>query len=113
MNLFDPTGRMQARRERQYASLRDMFRSNGIDSVEAAEEALKRMRNTMFTFGAVLVAIPLVVLLFSPDAAKMTAFFALLVLAWLVGTLFNARRHVRRYIAEELEGGGAQESASA
>jgi len=104
MNLNDPFGRLQSRRQTEYNSLRDSLKEIGLNNLEDAQALLdKLLRRGIWGLAIIVPATLLLALLLSGLRAFVLACGALAVF-WLFKTTLNSREYVKRYIQEELEG---------
>ena len=87
MNLNDPFGRLQQRDEAGYDSMRQKLQGAGIDSADRARQVIVNTRRNVLTFGAIVVLSALLLLVIAGNA------------------LIKGQRYLKRYIAEELDGG--------
>lgn len=104
MNLNDPFGRVEQKKQSSYESLRRSLQEAGVDTRAAAESVLKEMlrRSAVITLLVVLVTATLV--FFLPQFKATVLMLAFLVLFWLLVTTLNGYSLVRRYIREALSG---------
>ena len=113
MRWNDPFGRMQHRDEVGYESVRAALLQAGVKDRGAAERVLARTRARVLGFiGVVAVGLAGAVLL-APRFTPVALALGLLLAVFAVNALLKGRRHVQRYVAEELDGRsphGASES---
>jgi len=105
MNLNDPFGRLQQRDEAGYDSMRQKLQGAGIDSADRARQVIVNTRRNVLTFGAIVVLSALLLLGLLPTLAPITLSLALLLLVIAGNALIKGQRYLKRYIAEELDGG--------
>ena len=102
MKLNDPFGRVARREQQEYESLRETLKKSGVhthkDAVVVLERTQVRGRKIVF---AVLFASVLVALLY-PSALTITLIFSGIALLWSFNMMKNARKHIQRYVEEEL-----------
>ncbi|WP_432472931.1 hypothetical protein [Amphritea sp. HPY] len=105
MNLVDPFGRMKARRQKEYESLRGSLIKAGITSPAQAEALLinAQRRGRWSILVAVLVTILLSVLF--PEARIIFITLGALFCFWVNKVTSNGQKYIRRYIDEELNEG--------
>jgi uncharacterized membrane protein YdbT with pleckstrin-like domain len=110
MNLNDPFGRLEHRKNEEYQALRKTLQDAGVTSREGVEEIRGRLRRrALYGSGAALL-LALVVALLLPNQIPLVAMFLVVILAWVVSNTVTGHRHISRYIEEELGGRSAPES---
>lgn len=105
MKLNDPFGRLESRHQKGYESMRDTLRDNGIDTPEAAREAIKRFQRRALKYVGVGLAALLPMVLLLPKAMPLTAILVLFLVAWVASSAYNGKRYIQRYIDEDLKQG--------
>ncbi|MCB1938115.1 MAG: hypothetical protein KDF24_07100 [Rhodocyclaceae bacterium] len=107
MNFNDPFGRSAQQQERNYAALRTALQNAGITTAEATRQCLHNVkRNAVMMVCLVIASIALAAWLF-PQGLAIVLVCAIVILAWVAATTVNGRRHLERYLREEIEAGGA------
>lgn len=102
MNLNDPFGRMENRREQDYQSLRKSLQSAGISNRAQALELIVKLRKRAL-YGLILVLpTTLVLALLLPELRVFSLAFGGLVAVWLVNTGRRGSQFIERYLKEEL-----------
>ena len=102
MKLSDPFGRLEARHQKGYESMRKALREAGVSEPEAAAELMKqaiRRAVSVVTAGLLLL---LPVSLLWPKLAPLGLGLGLFLVVWVVTSTLNGRRYIKRYIEEEL-----------
>ena len=102
MNLNDPFGRLASRDERDYQSLREVLRNEGVDNPESADAILEKLRKRFLGTVAVVFVVALLSIVLFPEFRVIPIVIAILILFWVVTTMVSGRRHIRRYVEEEL-----------
>ena len=104
MNINDPFGRMQRRREQDYQSLCRSLKSGGITDRADAQALLVRLgKRRWFSLGMILLLTLLLALLL-PDLRVVAVFLGGLAALWVVHASRRGSEFVQRYIDEELAG---------
>lgn len=103
MNLNDPFGRMEARQQRDYASLCASLRKAGVTRREQARELRDNLGKRCRVFIAVAVVLTLVLALLFPQGQLLIVALGGLFVLWVINATRNGQRYVTRYIEEELE----------
>ncbi len=93
MKMNDPFGRLAARHQRGYESMRASLQQAGIVTVAAADAVVEQAwrRGVMILLTALLILLPL------------SLGLGLFLLVWVVSSTLNGRRYIKRYIEEELK----------
>lgn len=102
MNLNDPFGRLQSKRQKEYESLRDSLKEVGLNNLEDAEALLEKLKRRGLMGVAIIVPAALLIALLLPGLRAFVLACGLLAIFWLVKTTLNSREYVQRYIQEEL-----------
>ena len=102
MKLNDPFGRLEKRNQANYEMMCDAMKKGGITTKQAAQEIITTSKNRTLKFLAVVLAVLLIALAFKPHLWAAFICMAMLVVAWAYKSMNNGRRHVERYIDEEL-----------
>ncbi len=102
MNLNDPFGRVQQRRQSSYDSLRRSLIEAGVGTRAAAESVLKDMLRRAVVITLLVILVTMVVSLSLPQWRSAALTLAFIILFWLLVTTMNGYSLVRRYIREEL-----------
>jgi hypothetical protein len=111
MRWNDPFGRMQHRDEVGYQSVRAALLQAGVKDRGAAERVLARTRTRVLGFiGVVAVGLAAAMLL-APRFTPVALALGLLLAAFAVNALLKGRRHVLRFVVEELDGPSARRAA--
>ena len=104
MKLNDPFGRMEARHQKGYESMRTALREGGIATPEAAHELIRQaLRRGAAMLAVGLLLLVLVSLLF-PKFAPLGLGLGIFLVVWVVTSTLNGRRYIVRFIEEELGG---------
>lgn len=102
MNLNDPFGRLQSKREKEYESLRDSLKDIGLHNLEDAQALLEKLQRRGIWGLAIIVPITLLLALLLPGLRAFVLACGVLAIFWLIKTTLNSREYVKRYIQEEL-----------
>jgi len=102
MKLNDPFGRLEKRNQANYEMMRDAMKKGGVTTEQAAQEIITTSKNRALKFLAVVLAALLIAMAFKPHLWAAFLCIAMLVAAWAFKSMLNGRRHVERYIEEEL-----------
>jgi len=102
MNMNDPFGRVQSKRQKEYESLRDSLRKNGVTTRVQAEELLEQLRRRGNWWLAVIVPGTLLLALVLTEVRGAVLVCGAIALLWLHITLKKSQEYVKRYIQEEL-----------
>ncbi len=116
MNLNDPFGRMQTKRQREYESLCRSLREAGLTGREEAEALIESMRRRCRLGLAVIVPGTLLLALAFPEARVLVVALGGIAALWLFNASRRGQEYVARYIREELRGGSpavAEDGAAA
>lgn len=103
MKLNDPFGRMAARNEQHYESLRTRLQDAGVVDCRQIDQQMARIRRMQLRGSALALLVALAAAWLQPDAAVVIGALGFLVIAWLLNTGQRAQEHLSRYRREELE----------
>ncbi len=103
MNPLDPFGRMKAREERNYASLRDSLRDAGITSTAQAEALITSAQQKGNWSVAIGIMVSTLLTLLFPEGGLIFIIVGAVFVVWVLKMIINGRKYVRRYIEEELK----------
>lgn len=96
----DPFGRVGRRQARRYEDLKLRLQAAEIRTIQALDEAQRRITRLAWLLAAVVVGVTgLVVLTFPPWRGLVTVFGGL-ALIWLGATAFRTQLHLKRYRRE-------------
>ncbi len=110
MKLNDPFGRLEARHQKGYESMKASLQQAGIDTPDAARALVRQAwRRGAQVLAAGIVALAILALLI-PKAVPLALGLGLFLLVWVVSSTLNGQRYIRRYIADDLESGRERES---
>jgi hypothetical protein len=103
MNLNDPFGRLESKKQKEYESLRDSLKEKGLNNREDAQALIQTLRKRgIWGVGIIVPSCMLLALIFS----DLRAFILLcggLAAFWLIKTVLNSQEYVKRYVQEELD----------
>ena len=102
MDINDPFGRLQSKRQKDYESLRDSLKKMGINNLDDAYALLEQLQRRGIWGAAILVPATLLLALVLPGLRAFVLICGVLALFWLYKTTLNSREYVKRYILEEL-----------
>lgn len=102
MNINDPFGRVQGRRERDYQSLCESLKKSGLINHAAAEQLRDSIDKRCKLGLMVVISFSLILAALSPQLWMFTLIIGALICLWLVNTAKRSREFVNRYIKEEL-----------
>jgi hypothetical protein len=102
MKLNDPFGRMELRHQTGYESMRDTLRKSGIDTPQAALEAIGQTKKRALKYTGVITVLFLPMMLLLPKALPVTLSLALFLVVWVAISALNGQRYIQRYIVEDL-----------
>jgi len=102
MSLNDPFGRLKRRDEAGYEAVKAALVRAGVRDRDAAQRVIARTRTRVLLFIGGVCAALLPALVLWPRLAPVLVAGALLLMAVAVDSLVKGRRHVRRYIDEEV-----------
>ena len=106
MNINDPFGRMQSRRQRDYESLCRSLKKAGITNRNDAQKLVLNLHRRKRI--GLMITLPLTALLalLLPELRVMVIAFGGLAVLWLVNATRKGVEFVERYIDEELADSG-------
>ena len=104
MNLNDPFGRLQSKRQKEYESLRDSLKETGLDNLADAQALLDKIQRRGRWGLTMIVPTTLLLALILPQLRALVLICGALAVFWLFKTVLNSRKYVKRYIQEELGG---------
>jgi hypothetical protein len=102
MKLNDPFGRMELRHQTGYESMRDTLRKSGIDTPQAALEAIGQTKKRALKYTGMITVLFLPMMLLLPKALPVTLSLALFLVVWVAISTLNGQRYIQRYIVEDL-----------
>ncbi|HEY5718156.1 MAG TPA: hypothetical protein VIS52_06635 [Motiliproteus sp.] len=102
MNINDPFGRMSARHERDYQSLRKALLEAGLTDPEAAAQHLARIRQRGVIGVGIAIPLTLALMLLFPDTRAVSLGLGGLFVLWTLNASRKGQQYLQRYIAEEL-----------
>ena len=102
MNINDPFGRIESRRQKEYESLRLSLQEAGLTSRADAQALLEKLRRRGSWGLAVIVPVALLLALALPGLRAFVLACGVLAVFWLVKTVLKSQEYVKRYIREEL-----------
>lgn len=112
MNLKDPFGRQEKKREREYDSLRQKLPGAGVNTRADAEQLIETVGNRGKYGLMFIIALTLLLMLFIPEGRIIFGATGTLVGVWAYITSRKVQGHVQRYIQEELTPDSDSESAT-
>lgn len=104
MKLNDPFGRLEARHQRGYETMRTSLMQAGIATPEAAREVVSMAWRKAARILAVALLFLLLVMSLLPKAMPLVLGLGLFLVVWVTSSTINGGRYVKRYIEEELKG---------
>ncbi len=102
MNINDPFGRVQSKRQKEYESLRLSLKKVGLTDLVQAEELLAKLRRRGNLGLAIIVPGTLLLALVLPELRALILACGGLALFWLFKTLQKSQDYIKRYMREEL-----------
>ena len=102
MNINDPFGRMERRRQADYETMRTSLRNNGIDTPEKARKLVQESRERIYKTAGVAVVVCLLLGVALPKILPVTLCLMVLILVLCFKSLANGKNYIERYIEEEL-----------
>ena len=102
MNINDPFGRVQSKRQREYESLRDSLKELGLNNHSDAQALLEKLKRRGIYGLAIIVPTTLLLALVLPGFRAFVLACGVLVVFWLFKTTLSSQEYVKRYIQEEL-----------
>jgi hypothetical protein len=104
MNPLDPFGRMKARQEKEYASLRDSLKGAGITSPAQAEALIASAQQKGNWSVAIGIMVATLLALLFPEAGFLFITLGAFFVFWVIKMIRSGQKYTRRYIDEELKG---------
>lgn len=102
MNLNDPFGRVERRKQISYDAMRQGLIESGVTTREAAARVQKEMlRRALFAM-LFVVLVGAGILLVLPGSRGAVLVVGVMILLWLLSTALNGYGSLKRYIREEL-----------
>jgi hypothetical protein len=111
MNLKDPFGRQEKKREREYASLRQKLPGAGVATRADAEQLIESVGKRGKYGLMIIIPLTLLSMLLIPEGRIVCGTFGTLASLWVYLTSRKIQGHVQRYIKEELSTDSNSESA--
>jgi hypothetical protein len=102
MNINDPFGRLQSKRQKEYESLRDSLKELGVTTLDDAQSVLDKIQRRGIWGLTFIVPATLLLALVLTGLRAFVLLCGALAAFWLFKTVFNSREYVKRYIEEEL-----------
>ncbi len=102
MNFKDPFGRLEKKRERDYASLRQTLPGAGIPTRADAEQLMENVGKRGKYGLMIIIPLTLLLMLLIPEGRIVCGTIGTLVGLWAYITSRKIQGHVQRYIKEEL-----------
>jgi hypothetical protein len=102
MKLDDPFGRLESRHQKGYETMRTTLREAGIETPQAAREAIRQAWRRGATVVVVGLSLLLVVASLLPNVIPLALGLGLFLIVWVTTSTINGQRYVNRYIEEEL-----------
>lgn len=102
MNINDPFGRLQSKRQKEYESLRDSLKKLGLNNLDGAHALLGKLQRRGIWGLAIIVPVTLLLALVLPGLRTFIMICGALAVFWLLKTTQKSREYVKRYIQEEL-----------
>lgn len=102
MNLKDPFGRQEKKREREYASLRQKLPGAGVTTRADAEQLIENIGKRGKYGLMIIIPLTLLSMLLIPEGRIVCGTAGTLVSLWVYITSRKIQGHVQRYIKEEL-----------
>lgn len=102
MNLNDPFGRMQTRRQKEYDSIRLSLQEAGMTNLADAQALLEKLRRRGIWGLAIITPAALLLALALPQLRVFILACGVLAAFWLIRTTLSSQEYVKRYIREEL-----------
>ncbi len=103
MNINDPFGRMQNRRERDYQSLCQSLRKAGLNTKADATQLRDNMAKRCKLGLGIIIPFTLVLVVLFPEQWIFTLTLGTGISAWLFNVTKRGQKYVERYIEEELD----------
>ena len=102
MDINDPFGRLQSKRQKDYESLRDSLKKIGINNLDDAYALLEKLQRRGIWGLAIIIPGTLLLALVLPELRAFLLICGALAIFWLYKTTLKSREYVKRYILEEL-----------
>ena len=102
MNINDPFGRFQSKRQKEYESLRDSLKKLGLNNLDDAHALLEKLQRRGIWGLAIIVPVTLLLALVLPGLRAFIMICGALAVLLLFKTTRNILEHVKRYMQEEL-----------
>jgi Flp pilus assembly protein TadB len=102
MNLNDPFGRVEQKKQGSYESLRRSLIEAGVTTRAQAEGVMQGMRKRAIVILLLVSLIALISVLFFPSISALVLVLAVIILFWLLVTTLNGFSFVKRYVKDEL-----------
>ncbi len=102
MNLKDPFGRQEKKREREYASLRQKLPGAGVSTRADAEQLMENIGKRAKYGLLIIIPLTLLLMLLIPEGRLICGTAGIMVSLWVYVTSRKIQGHVQRYIKEEL-----------
>ena len=94
--------RSRQKQEKNYQSVVSTLRSNGIDSMEKAEQCRSNMLRNAKIYSLLALFVCLLILALAPSSLPWTTVILFCVLLWVWTSTISARKHIKRFIDTEL-----------
>ncbi len=102
MNLNDPFGRMQTRRQKEYESIRLSLKEVGMTNIADAQALLEKLRRRGIWGLSILTPVALLLALALPQLRAFILACGILAAFWLIRATLSSQEYIKRYIREEL-----------
>ena len=102
MNLNDPFGRMQSRRQKEYESIRLSLQEVGMTNPADAQALLEKLRRRGIWGLSIITPTALLLAFALPELRAFILACGVLAAFWLIRTSLSSQEYVKRYIREEL-----------
>ncbi len=109
MNLNDPFGRIQSKRQKEYQSLRQSLQKMGINTPADARELLEKLYRRGIWGVAVIAPVTLFLMVALPELRFFVLGCGVLAGFLWIKTSLRSREYVKRYMREDL---GVPEASS-
>ena len=110
MNINDPFGRMASKHQKEYDALRESFTNMGINTPEAAQELIEKLKKRGKMGVAVIAAGTLILTLLLQELMALILLIGAVAVFWLIKTSQKSQDYVRKYLKEEIEGNKEERS---
>ncbi len=104
MNLNDPFGRLARKDEKEYEALCAVLKRDGVDNADAVQNVETAVRNRVLISISVVLAVTLLLAVLLPEWKVIVFAVSIFLIFWMVKVLVSSKRHLRRYIENELSG---------